>query len=184
MLRSSSDSLLSSPDSRSSPNSSNISEVSDIGRERSICTPSSLAKQGHWLCSASYQICLFFSQLECCWASYFSGVSASPSCEMGWRTLSTVSGAMSQPPCLGGGGEGCFRLLSVSEKGSLVVWPEATLSSGCELILLPVLTWEASTTYTGFALGAISSARSSLGLRTTGPHRFQELSPAICSHGT
>ena len=81
-------------------------------------------------------------------------------------------------------GEGCFRLLSVSEKGSLVVWPEATLSSGCELILLPVLTWEASTTYTGFALGAISSACSSLGLRTTGPHRFQELSPAICSHGS
>lgn len=43
---------------------------------KSTHSPSSLAKQGHWLGFAAYHLCLPYSLLECCWAMQLPGVLA------------------------------------------------------------------------------------------------------------
>ena len=44
-----------------------------------IHIPSSLAKQGHWLCSTNSWLCLPYPQLERQWATQLSGVFTNPS---------------------------------------------------------------------------------------------------------
>ena len=47
------------------------------------CTPSVLTKQGHWLCSANYRLCLPTSWLKYDWAAQLPGVVTSPPGQMG-----------------------------------------------------------------------------------------------------
>ena len=58
--------------------------------------------------------------------SAFPGTIASLLLRLGWKTLYTVGGAKSQPPCLGGMGRNCTRLLSNSGTGSnkLSIWEQ------------------------------------------------------------
>lgn len=82
------------------------------------------------------------------------------------KKLSTADGVISWSPCLSRMVRGHFRLLSLSQTGSLVgrglEIPSAYLS----------IVKEVSTPSIGFGVGIVSSSCLPLGLRATRPHSF------------
>ena len=83
-----------------------------------MCTPRSLTKHGFWLCSAHIgSACPPLRSSAGRPHSFYTWMPAFP-VSWGWKTPSTVSGAVSQLLCLGRRGRGCSRLLLISQTGS------------------------------------------------------------------
>lgn len=77
-----------------------------------IHIPSSLAKQGNWLCVANSWLCLSFCYLECHRTTQLPGVVASPP-QMGLEDALYSGVTMSQQPCQSGKGKAYSRVFSI-----------------------------------------------------------------------
>lgn len=87
--------------------------------------------------------------------------------------ITSAGGAMSQLPCLGRQERGCFRILLVSQTGSLVGRGQELFSalvrnqSPCLCVA-----WVYSMPGTGFGQGILNAVCPPLGLNATGPKSF------------